>query len=360
MTTGQSGTKVQICQEDSSCSGFGSQGSSVGQFDEPRGVVIDSLGRIVIAERGNDRLQFCDYQGNCEAFGIFGSGPGTQPGQFWEPASIDVDGEGGLYVGETGDEVISICSEAMACSARMGIEGDGVGEFKTPIAVQVTSRGDLLILELSNNRLQLCDLGGSCIAYGSMGRGNGQFRSPGEMVLSDDDRIYVADTDNHRIQVIQLTYNSDPPGPEPTFLINPGLNDAWFNPLTAGQGLLITVFPGIRQVFMAWFTYDVERPPADVTAMLGEPGHRWLTAQGPYEGDTANLTISMTEGGIFDSAVPVPTTDPANYGSITLEFADCTAGVLTYNMPSLGLNGEIPLERITGDNVALCESLGSP
>jgi hypothetical protein len=73
------------------------------------------------------------------------------------------------------------------------------------------------------------------------------------------------------------------------FIINAGLSDAWYQPATAGQGFLITVFPGIQQVFLAWFTFDTQRPPGDAGAILGEPGHRWLTAQGLYGGATANL-----------------------------------------------------------------------
>jgi len=113
-------------------------------------------------------------------------------------------------------------------------------------------------------------------------------------------------------------------------------------------------------VFLAWFTYDTERPPEDVTAFLGEPGHRWLTAQGPYDGDTANLTIFVTEGGVFDAVEPVAETDPAGDGTLTLEFADCTEGLVNYEIASLGISGEIPIERITPDNVALCETLASP
>jgi hypothetical protein len=143
----------------------------------------------------------------------------------------------------------------------------------------------------------------------------------------------------------------------PKFTINAGLNDAWFNLATAGQGFLITVFPDRKEVFLAWFTYDTERPPEDVTAFLGEPGHRWLTAQGPYAGDTANLTIFVTEGGIFDAAEPVAETDPAGDGTMTVEFADCTQGLVNYEITSLGISGEIPIQRITPDNVALCEAL---
>jgi len=142
-----------------------------------------------------------------------------------------------------------------------------------------------------------------------------------------------------------------------TFQINPGLNDAWFNPATPGQGFLISVFPETERMFLAWFTFDTERPPEDVTAHLGEPGHRWLTAQGTYDGDSADLTIFMTEGGVFDAAEPSASADPDGDGSILLEFADCTEGLVNYEITSLGISGEIPIQRIALDNVPLCESL---
>ena len=144
---------------------------------------------------------------------------------------------------------------------------------------------------------------------------------------------------------------------KPGLQINAGLNDAWYNPATNGQGFLIVVFPEIKQMYVAWFTYDTERPPEDVTAHLGEPGHRWLTAQGPYDGDSANLTIYVTEGGVFDAAEPAASTDPAGNGTMTLEFADCSEGLVTYEINSPDLSGVIPIERIALDNISLCETL---
>ena len=141
------------------------------------------------------------------------------------------------------------------------------------------------------------------------------------------------------------------------FLINPGLNDAWKNPVTGGQGFLIVVYPQIEQIFIAWFTYDTVRPDDSVTAMLGEPGHRWLTAQGPYAGNKAVLNIFVTEGGIFDAGAPMPVT--TQDGTLIIEFSDCTAGTITYDIPSVGRQGVIPIQRITPDNVALCEALGA-
>ena len=143
----------------------------------------------------------------------------------------------------------------------------------------------------------------------------------------------------------------------PSFAINPGLNDSWYNPLTDGQGFLVTVFPDIEQMFVAWFTYDLERPPEGTPSGIGEPGHRWLIAQGPYSGNTANLTIFLAEGGVFDSPTPPATIDQAGDGTLTIDFADCTQALVTYDITSVQQSGEIPIQRIVNDNVALCETL---
>jgi hypothetical protein len=139
------------------------------------------------------------------------------------------------------------------------------------------------------------------------------------------------------------------------FLINTALSDAWFNPATNGQGFFIIVWEDIQTVFLSWFTYDTERPPQDVEAHLGEPGHRWLTAQGAYQGDMAVLDVYLTAGGVFDSSVPAP--DPnVEVGTITIVWTGCNAGLLSYELPALGLAGDIPIERIVLDNVTACEA----
>jgi formylglycine-generating enzyme required for sulfatase activity len=141
------------------------------------------------------------------------------------------------------------------------------------------------------------------------------------------------------------------------FQINNGLNDAWFWPLTAGQGFFIIVWPEIESMFLSWFTFDVERPPEDVTAILGEPGHRWITALGPYTGDTATLDVYLTKGGVFDSEDPKPETGQDPIGTMEVQFSGCNEGLVSYDIPSLGLTSAGPIERITLDNVSLCESL---
>jgi hypothetical protein len=137
-------------------------------------------------------------------------------------------------------------------------------------------------------------------------------------------------------------------------VINAGLNDAWFNAATSGQGFFITIFPDIGAIFVAWFTYDTERPPGGTPAFIGEPGHRWVTAFGDYAGNIASLEIELTQGGVFNAGDPTPA--QSAYGTIEIEFIDCNNAILTYNFPSLGLMGLIPLTRIALDNVPRCEA----
>lgn len=142
----------------------------------------------------------------------------------------------------------------------------------------------------------------------------------------------------------------------PLAVLNAGLNDAWYSLDTDGQGFLIIVFPLRKEVFLAWFTFDTERPPQDVEAILGDPGHRWLTAQGAYEDNEATLDVYVTSGGVFDSEEPVPTSEYD--GKIYLDFTTCNSGTVSYYFDSLDREGDIPIERIVWDNTLLCYELG--
>jgi len=141
------------------------------------------------------------------------------------------------------------------------------------------------------------------------------------------------------------------------FQINSGLSDAWYDPTTDGQGFFLIVWEDIGRIFLSWFTFDTARPPQDVMAILGEPGHRWVTALGGYAGDTATLDVFLTSGGVFDASQPPAVTDQDPIGTITIVWTGCNAGTLTYDLPGLGLAGDIPIERIVLDNVATCEAL---
>ena len=140
------------------------------------------------------------------------------------------------------------------------------------------------------------------------------------------------------------------------FKINAGLTDAWYNPDTDGQGFFVAVFPDLGVVSLAWFTYDTELPPPGAIANLGDPGHRWLTAVGPIEGDHAMMEIEMTSGGLFDTPTEITRTDPpGSDGTIILTFDDCNTATVEYDIPSIGRQGIVPIRRVANDKIIDCE-----
>ncbi len=138
--------------------------------------------------------------------------------------------------------------------------------------------------------------------------------------------------------------------------INAGLNDAWYDPDTAGQGMFITVLPELGRLFAAWFTFDTEDNGAG--AILGAAEHRWFTAVGPYQANLAELDLAVTRGGVFDAPTPRPESEPG--GRLRLTFRGCDELEVEYDLDQGPVTGRLQLQRVVKDNVALCESLGVP
>ncbi|MDH4002931.1 MAG: hypothetical protein OEU52_16985 [Xanthomonadales bacterium] len=169
---------------------------------------------------------------------------------------------------------------------------------------------------------------------------------PGESGIPD---LLVAHLNNNAVGCNSV---NEVLGAAPLSQINAGLNDAWFYPETSGQGLFLTVYPEIQQMFLTWFTFDLNRPDDSITAQLGDPGHRWITAQGKFAENQANLDVWMAKGGVFNSPAPEVYLEPD--GQITIEFNSCNSGMLRYEFPSVKRQGSVPIERVALGNVPIC------
>ncbi|MEE8339520.1 MAG: thaumatin family protein [Xanthomonadales bacterium] len=129
--------------------------------------------------------------------------------------------------------------------------------------------------------------------------------------------------------------------------INAGHAGAWFNSATSGQGQFIDVEPAKQFMFISWYTYT--------DAISDNPNEqRWLTAQGNYSGDTAELGLFETLGGRFDDPQAVTTT---RIGEVTLNFIDCGQGLMTYSFDEEELEGEFPLLRVIPGSGNVCQEL---
>lgn len=71
----------------------------------------------------------------------------------------------------------------------------------SPTALAFDKNGTLWVLDKRRSRVsRLNSAGDPALSFGSDGRRNGQFDEPGDMVISSEGNIYVADTGNSRIQ----------------------------------------------------------------------------------------------------------------------------------------------------------------
>lgn len=148
------------------------------------------------------------------------------------------------------------------------------------------------------------------------------------------------------------------PAAEASFKINAGLNDAWVNPDAPFQGMFVTVLPDQNLIFLAWFTFDLETPPANAKAVIGAADQRWITALGSYDGNSAILNAELTTGGRFNTSDPIAVQD-GSYGTIALSFSGCNMASVDFDFPDAGESGSFTMARIVTDNEGLCEELGN-
>jgi hypothetical protein len=177
--------------------------------------------------------------------------------------------------------------------------------------------------------------------------------------ISAEDWDKIHDAMSARLRVLtdcalEDSWDMTPHAGPPDFEINPGFAGAWFEPTTSGQGLLFDVFPELGMMFAAWFTYDIDGSE-DSSATLGDSGHRWLTAQGRFSGNTAVLDIILTTGGAFNSSQPPAVNNPDPVGTLTIEFEGCGDALMSYEFFSPYMVGEIPIQRVVPVDPKRCE-----
>ncbi len=85
----------------------------------------------------------------------------------------------------------------------IGRVGQGIGEFRTPLGLAIDQQQRIYIADAGNNRVQVIDHTGAFITeFGGRGWQTGEFDHPTDVALSFQRsyRLYVADTGNDRVQ----------------------------------------------------------------------------------------------------------------------------------------------------------------
>ncbi len=197
---------------------WGTFGISNGEFKAPRGIAIDASFNVFVSENGlpNKRVQKFTSTGTyLGQWGTLGSGDG----EFTSPRGVSADASGFVYVvdGATGNRVQKFSSAGTFVST-WGAAGNANGQFTFPVGI-TCSGGRVLVADQNNHRIQifspsgafqetfgsLCQLSGGtgCVdpdAGGPLQLGDGQFNLPFAVAGDTQGNVFVADSQNHRIQ----------------------------------------------------------------------------------------------------------------------------------------------------------------
>ena len=162
----------------------------------------------------------------------------------------------------------------------------------------------------------------------------------GEIQLNTGQNYYFVITANTGDQTGEYLYLVTP-GTD--FYVDPTMAGAWADLGTSAQGYFFDILGHTRQFFVGWFTFELQRPPGNVQALLGDPGHRWLTAFGDFAGNVADLDLEVSSGGVFNAASGAS--------------QDCSNARATWNLGSAGRSGVSDIQRVSEINTPACETL---
>jgi sugar lactone lactonase YvrE len=74
------------------------QGNGLRQLSCPQGIIVDQLGSVYVADRGNDRVMRWLKGAQEGTIVVGGNGKGVQPNQLISPVDLSFDRQNNLYV----------------------------------------------------------------------------------------------------------------------------------------------------------------------------------------------------------------------------------------------------------------------
>lgn len=172
---------------------------------KPTGLGIDTDGSIMVADTHYYRYLFYTPSGDLIDERTIGGTNGPDPGQFAFVTDIARTAGGEYYCGEYGefDRIHKYTSDGRYMD-RLGEHGDGPLQFSRPQSLAIDHEGFLWVADSCNHRIQVIDWRESkprsIAIFGKQGTELGQFQYPYGMVFAKDGTIIVSEFGNHRVQ----------------------------------------------------------------------------------------------------------------------------------------------------------------
>ncbi len=190
---------------------IGMQGRSSGLLSSPRGLTCDQSGNIFVADYGNDRIQKFDQSGHfIFEFGSFAwdekststNNVGTSNAvTFNEPVGVAVTNKN-IFVSERGNNRIQKFDRDGNFILIFGGEGNMRGRLSSPGGLACDSSNYVWVCDTKNDRVQKFDQNGNfMLEIGGFGSGEGKFNEPVDLAIDSKNNIYVLDARNKRVVI---------------------------------------------------------------------------------------------------------------------------------------------------------------
>jgi len=186
------------------------------RFDRPNDMVLDAFGNAYVADTYNNRIRKISPEGEVTTFagGMSGTADGVgTAAQFRQPHGIAIDANGNLYVADTKNHRIRKIEPSGLVTTLAGSDSgidDGPGieaKFSSPRGVAVGPDGNIYIADTNSHRIRMINAEGevSTIAGSGFGYTDGpaadaKFKFPRGLVLDQAGNVFIADTDSHIIR----------------------------------------------------------------------------------------------------------------------------------------------------------------
>ena len=171
-------------------------------------VAIDARGWVYVPDPGHNRVQIYNADGDYVV--TLGSG-GNGDYEFECPAGVAISPvNGDIYVVDRCNQRIQVFSSDRIYKATLGVldeTGSDNRHFNWPWGVAVDAKGKIYVADSDNQRVQKCTLSGSSYTCTTFAGETGVFDNafghlhPLSVAVDADGRVYVADEWNVRIQV---------------------------------------------------------------------------------------------------------------------------------------------------------------
>ena len=190
--------RVQIFSSDGNhLRSVGRIGSKMGELNSPMGIVFVKNGNIFVVDYGNHRIQI--FSGEGEYVGMF-RGEGSLDSQLYSPLGLSVDSDGNIIVADSGNKLIKIFSPEGKFLMKIGEQGS----FTFPFHCIQCDRY-LIVSDMNEHCIKVFDRNGNFqYKFGKQGGGDGEFIKPRCLSVNKSGQLMICDTDNHRIQIFEL------------------------------------------------------------------------------------------------------------------------------------------------------------